>query len=240
MRRTLVLLLLAAPLACASPSGPRAADSSFAAPRTPAEAEARLQFLEKSLDGNRRHAQIWYWSWLGLNGGGMAASAYTAAATNDSGERAFNIIEASQAALGLLDMLVLRPLPGLEGAAPLRDAGARGVDVDARVKQGEAILIAAAHRAEESRDWRLHAANFALQAVSAGVLLALHHPGYAGLTMAAGMIGGEANLWSEPYRAAGDLADYRKLVETGALPGEPNVEWLIGPTSSGVALQLRY
>ena len=240
MRRTLVLLLLMAPLACASPSGPRASDSSFAPPRTPQEAETRLQFLERSLDANRRHAQIWYWSWLTINGGGVAASAYGAATTDDGGDRAFNIVQASQAALGLTDMLVLRPMPGRQGADPLRYAGARGIDIDTRVKEGERMLIAAADRAEQSRDWRLHAANLALQAVGAGVLLALGEPGYAGLTMALGLVGGEANFWSEPHRAAGDLAAYRKLVETGALPDEPRAQWFLGPTSNGVAVQLRY
>ena len=86
------------------------------------EAETRLQFLEQSLDANRRHAQIWYWSWLTINGGGVAASTYTAATTDNGGDRAFNIVQASQAALGLTDMLVLRPMPGRDGADPLREA----------------------------------------------------------------------------------------------------------------------
>jgi hypothetical protein len=131
-------------------------------------------------------------------------------------------------------------MPGRQGADPLRYAGARGVPLDERVKEGERLLIASADRAEQSRDWKLHLGNLALQTISAGVLLDLDEPGYAGLSMALGIVGGEANLWSEPHRAAGDLAAYRKLVETGGLPSEPRTQLLLGPTANGVALQLRY
>lgn len=240
MRRVLVLLLLATLLGCASPAGPRAADSSFAAPRTNAEAEARLDFLEKSLDANRRHAGIWYWSWLTINSGGVAVSTYGAAAADDGGERAFNIVQASQAAIGLADVLVLRPMPGRDGADPVRDAAAGGADLAAQVAHGERLLIASAARAEQSRDWRLHLANVVLQMVGAGTLLALGEPGYAGLSFALGVAGGEANFWSEPHRAVGDLAAYRTLTETGALPSEPSAQWLIRATGNGVALQVRY
>ncbi len=240
MRRVVALLLLTAPLACAGSAGLHEVDARFAAPRDAREAEARLHFLEQRLDAGRIHAQAWYWSWLTINGGGLAVSTANAADKKQGDTRAFNIVQASQAALGLTDMLVLRPMPGREGAEPVRAAAARGAGLDEQVEAGERLLVASADRAEQRRDWRVHLGNLLLQSLSAGVLLALHEPGYAGITMLIGIPAGEANIWSEPGRAAGDLEAYRKLVETGALPAEPNARWYLGPSTNGVAVEVRY
>ncbi len=237
MRRLLAALLLAAPLGCAGLGAPHAINPDFAPPRTEREADTRLAFLEARLDAGRRHAEIWYWSWLSINGAGLGTSVYTAAATSHGDERAFNAVQASQAALGLADMLVFRPMPGRTGADPLRASAARGESTDARVAEGERLLVASAQRADAKRDWRLHAGNLALQAIGAGVLLALDEPGYAGLSMLLGLVGGEANLWSEPSRATGDLDAYRQLVATGVAPG---TSWHLAPIRNGVALVLRY
>jgi hypothetical protein len=209
MRRILALLLLAAPLGCAGPVGPHEVDARFAPPRDAQEAEARLHFLEQRLDAGRLHAQAWFWGWLAINTGGLASSVSTAALSEHSDTRAFNVVQASQAALGLTDMLVLRPMPGREGADPLRTAAAQGEPVDARVQEGERLLVAAANRAKERRDWRIHAGNFALQLIGSGALLAVGEPGYAGYSMAIGLVGGEINIWSEPSRATADLAAYQ-------------------------------
>jgi hypothetical protein len=240
MRRILTLLLLAAPFGCAGPVGPHEVDARFAPPRDAQEAEARLHFLEQRLDAGRLHAQAWFWSWLAINGGGFVVSTIDSVDKNQGDTRAFNIVQASQATLGLADMLVLRPMPGREGAAPVRDAAAQGADVDAQVAEGERLLVASADRAAQRRDWRVHVGNLALQLVSAGALMALDEPGYAGLTLLIGIPVGEVNIWSEPSRAVADLAAYRKLVETGVAPGEPTVQWYLGPTANGVALQVRY
>ena len=34
-----------------------------------AEIDRRIDFLEQKLDDSRTHGQIWYWSWLAINGG---------------------------------------------------------------------------------------------------------------------------------------------------------------------------
>jgi hypothetical protein len=240
MRRMLVLLLTTASLGCARLSGPPAIDASFPPPRDAQAAEQRLAFLESRLDAGRLHAQIWNWGWLAVNTGGLASSVANAATTDQGDKRAFNIVQASQAALGLTDMLVFRPMPGTHGADPLREAAARGASVEERVPQGERMLVDAAKRADDRHDWRVHAGNAALQVVSASVLFALDEPGYAGLTLGIGLVAGEAFIWSEPHRALGDLAEYRKLVETGVARRDPGMEFRFGPSANGVALELRY
>jgi len=237
MRRFLAALLLAVPLGCAGIGVPRAIDATFAPPRTEREATARLAFLEERLDAGRRHAELWSWSWLAINGTGLGSTVYTAVTTNHGDTRAFNAVQASQAALGVADVLWMRPMPGRMGADSLRAAAAHGDSADLRVAEGERLLVASATRAESRRDWRLHAANLALQAIGAGVLLALDEPGNAGLSMLLGLVGGEANFWSEPSRATGDLDAYRHLVATGVVP---RTSWQLAPHRNGVALVLRY
>lgn len=239
MRRILVLAcVLVGPFGCAILSEPRVGDS-FAQPRNEQQAEARLAFLEERLDAGRLHAQLWNGGWLAINVGGLAASVATAAGTDQGDVRAFNIVQASQAALGITDMLVLRPMPGTRGAEPLREAATQGVSLDERVAMGERMLIHAARRQDDHYDWRVHFGNFMLQAVSAGVLLALDEPKYAGLTLGIGLAAGEAFIWSEPNRALGDLDAYRKLVDTGVASSDW-LQWSIGPTANGVAVELRY
>ena len=239
MRRILVLAcLLVGPLGCAVLSEPRVGDS-FAPPRDSQQAEARLAFLEQRLDAGRLHAQLWNGGWLAINVGGLAASVATAAGTDQGDVRAFNVVQASQAALGITDMLVLRPMPGTHGADPLREAAARGVSLDERVALGERMLVQAARRQDDHYDWRVHFGNFMLQAVSAGVLFALDEPRYAGLTLGIGLVAGEAFIWSEPNRALGDLDAYRKLVDTG-VAARDSLQWSFGPTANGVAVELRY
>ena len=237
MRRALATLLIAIPLGCAGIRGPAAIDATFAPPRTERAAAERLAFLEERLDAGRRHAELWYWSWLAINGAGLGSSLYTATATRQGDTRAFNAVQASQAALGVADVLWLRPMPGRSGADPLRAAAARGASVDARIEEGERLLVASAQRAASRRDWRLHTGNVALQAIGSGVLLALGEPGYAGLSLLLGLVGGEANIWSEPSRATRDLEAYRQLVATGVTPP---TTWQLTPTQNGVALIWRY
>jgi hypothetical protein len=39
-----------------------------------AEIERRLDFIEQRLDASKRRAQIWYWSWLTVNGAATVPS----------------------------------------------------------------------------------------------------------------------------------------------------------------------
>ena len=39
-----------------------------------AEISRRIRFLEQRLDDSRTHGQIWYWSWLTINGGSMVGT----------------------------------------------------------------------------------------------------------------------------------------------------------------------
>jgi|SRR5271157_2526168 len=231
------------PLACASApfAVPRAAMPTFSAPRTDAELDARLHFLEDRLDAGRRHAQVWYYGWLGFN---TACLAYTtASATVDSARsRSFDIVNASQAAIGVADLVFVRPIPGREGADPIRGpADASHADKVARLTKGEQILVAAAQRADDRSSWTNHLGNLAFNLLGGGILLALHEDHYAAVAALSGTAVGEVYIWSEPSRAPGDLEEYLHFIADGAVARSGSgSKWLLFPGGPGIALRVSF
>jgi hypothetical protein len=240
MARATALLLLAATFACAGPRGPHPDTVTIPPPRSETEAEQRLRFVEERLDKNRLHAQLWHWSWLGIDTFGVTESTISAIDEDDNGDRAADIIDAAQSLVGILDVLVFRPLPGRHGAGPLRDLAENGASVETRLAEGERILRAAAKRAHSKWDWKTHAGTVAFQAFGAGILLALGEEDNALQSFGFGMVGGEANIWSEPDRPRRDFDEYVRMIQTDGLPSEPSTSWRLAPIPHGLALQIRY
>ena len=240
MKRHLVLALLLSPLACAS-AAPNAAAPSFSPPRSDAELDARLHFLEDRLDAGRRHAQIWYYGWLGFN---SACFAYTttSAVFDSARSRSFDIVNATQAAVGVGDIVFLRPMPGREGADPIRGAAdASHADKVARLAKGEQILVAAAQRASDRSAWSTHLGNLFFNLLGGGILLALHEDHYAAVAALSGTAVGEAYIWSEPSRAPEDLEAYRHFIADGAVAQSGSrSKWFLVPDGRGVALRVSF
>ncbi len=243
VKRRLVLLLFAGPLACASVpfAVPRAPTPAFAAPRTDAELDARLHFLEERLDAGRRHAQIWYYGWLGFN---TACFAYTttSAAVDSDRSRSFDIVNATQAAIGVGDIVLLRPMPGRDGADPIRGpADASHADKVARLAKGEQMLVAGAQRADDRSSWTNHLGNLAFNLLGGGILLALHESHYAAVATLSGTAVGEVYIWSEPSRAPKDLEEYQHFIRDGAVAQSGSgTNWLVLPGGRGIALRLNF
>lgn len=236
MRRWIAAALLLAPLtACSAAHGPSLAPTSFAPPADERERAERERFLAERLDAGRLHAQAWQWGWTAFNGVSTVYAAAAGAGASDRGERAYQIVQAANAALGLVDVQLLEPMPGRAGADPMR----RG-DPATSLARGEQLLRARAERARARRGWRLRLGNLALQAAGAGVLLALDEPRLAALSFASGMAGGELYLWSQPWRPERDLQDYERLVNGPALPDDPPAELTVGPAPGGLSLRLGF
>jgi hypothetical protein len=53
-----------------------------------AEIERRLDFIEQRLDASKRHAQIWYWSWMTVNVGATVGLSVASAITDEADDRA--------------------------------------------------------------------------------------------------------------------------------------------------------
>ncbi|MGH6903237.1 MAG: hypothetical protein ACREIR_10905, partial [Geminicoccaceae bacterium] len=132
-----------------------------------AEIERRLDFIEQRLDASKRHARIWYWSWLTMNGGATVALSVASAIADDADDRAAYIPQAALAALGVADLTVIRPLQARLGAEPIRNLpDATRAQRLHKLERAEALLRGNAERAEERRSWLLHLANFGLNAAA--------------------------------------------------------------------------
>jgi hypothetical protein len=82
--------------------------------------------------------------------------------------------------------------------------------------------------------------NLALNLAGSAVMLGFEHPSEAGLALLNGTLGGEIEIWSEPWRAPRDLADYQRLIETGRAAQPLARRWGVGPVRDGIALELRF
>jgi len=240
--RLLVAPLVLIALACAGVRSARPIAADFPEPHSDEELDQRLHFLEARLDAGRLHAAAWSWGWLGIEGLGGVNEIVSATRESESSDRARNIVDAVKSSVGVADIVVLRPMPGRSGAAPLRALpGATFAEKRAQLVRGEAILLAAAARAEERLSWQSHLGNLAFNLAGSAVLLGLGHRDAAWVSLATGAAGGELEIWSEPWRAPRDLEDYRKLVAAGvALASDPPVRWHGAFTGTGLALQLQF
>jgi hypothetical protein len=239
MSRTIALAALLISVGCASAAPPR---PDFPKPRNEAELDARLRFLEQRLAAGQLHAAAWSGVWLGIQVFSGISQIEDAAAARQSGDRSRDIVNAVKSTVGVADVLVIRPMPGREGAAPLR-AMPEGTEDErlARLARGEEILLATADRAAARRSWKVHVGNVLFNLAGSAVLLGLGHADAAATTLETGVVGGELQIWTEPWRGTHDLADYEHLVQTGhvSAPGAGQ-HWLLAPARDGLALQMRF
>jgi hypothetical protein len=185
-------------------------------PLSDAEIAARLAFLESRLEASRRHGQIWYWSWMAINGGSAVGLGIVAGLAGDRDDQVNNAVQAGVAAIGVADLL-LRPLEARRGAAPIEQmADETYADRLRRLRAAEARLKANAERAEERTSWRMHAANVALNGAAGGLIAGLGRPRDGLLAFATGTAGGVVNLLTQPARPAQDWQAYEAAFGTPA------------------------
>lgn len=205
---------------------------------SPAEAEARLGFLEQRLDEGRSGAQVWQYGWSGVFGVGLVAGAAQAALADDGDERVYQIVGAVKSAGGLAQMLT-DPLPARLGADPLRQVpdGTPEKRLQ-RLALGERQLIDNAARAESRYSWRRHAEGVTTNLIGGAVIYALGDSTDALISTLSGIVIGELQIWTQPWRAIGDLDDYRSAFpSTMASRG---IEWQLRPTLHGVEVAFRF
>jgi hypothetical protein len=202
-----------------------------------AEIERRLDFIEQRLEASKRHAQIWYWSWLTINGGATIALSVAASIADDADDRAAYIPQAALAALGVADLTLIRPLQARLGAEPIRNLpdGTRAQRL-AQLERAEALLRGNAERAADRRSWLLHLANFGLNAAAGAVTYATGNASDALISFGSGVAAGEIYIWSEPGAPARDWQDYQRF-ESGSTAG---LRVSVVPGFGRIALKLEW
>ena len=151
MRSLIAPIAAAAVLAGSSPLPANAAERSGPAGTSvsDAELERRLEFIGQRLDASKRHAELWYWSWMTINVGATVGLSVASAVADDGEDRATYIPQAALAALGIADLTVFRPLEARFGAEPIRGLpdGTRALRLH-KLELAEALLRSNARRAE--------------------------------------------------------------------------------------------
>jgi hypothetical protein len=204
-----------------------------------AEIARRLDFIEQRLDASRRHGQIWYWSWLTINGGATAGLSVAAALADDADDRASYVPQAVLAALGVADLTVIRPPAARFGAEPIQGLpDATRAERLAKLERAEALLRSNAERAEGRRSWLLHLANFGLNAGAGAVTYATGKTSDALISFASGFAAGEIYIWSEPGVPARDWQDYQRFRSSGSAAAGLRLALL--PGFGRIALELAW
>ena len=205
---------------------------------SPAETDARLGFLEQRLDDGRFSAQAWQYGWTGIFGVGLVAGAAQAVLADDGDERVYQIVGTVKSA-GALAQMLTDPLPARLGADPLRAVpGATLEGRQQRLALGERQLVENAARAESRYSWRRHAEGVTTNLIGGAVIYALGDSTDAMISTLSGILVGELQIWTQPWRATSDLADYRaSFPSTMASRG---LDWQLRPTLHGVEVAIRF
>jgi hypothetical protein len=203
-----------------------------------AELTARLGFLEQRLEAGRPTALAWQWGWTGFYTASFALSVGYAIAAEDGDDRVRVFVDAAKSGLATVQTLrLLRdPLPANLGAQPMREVP--GNDQPARLERlavGERQLLASVARAETRYSLRRHLIVLGGNLLGGAAILALGDARDALQSTAIGTAVGEAQIWSEPWRATSDLRDYE-----AAFAATPGTGWDLRPKGTGVELVLRF
>jgi hypothetical protein len=201
-----------------------------------AEAGARLEFLEERLDQGRFAAQAWQYGWTGVFGAGLALGAAQTFTADDGDERVYHIVGAVKSALALGQMIT-DPIPGRLGADPVRavpDGTAEGRL--RRLAVGERRLVENAAHAESRFSWRRHLEGVTTNLIGGAAIWTLGNGGDALVSTLSGIAIGELQIWTEPWRATSDLADYRSSFPSTMA----SIEWQLRPRLNGVEIAFRF
>ena len=206
---TLVLLLLAPPPAAAEPAPTVEAVDPGPAPDDD-EVQARLSFLVQRLDDGRAYADHWARGWPALFVGAAATSAGWAATRTNPAQRTDALVGAAKSTLGAATHLTLVRFSAHRGAADVL-----ALPRDTPQQRLRALAVAEDALKTNARDagqrtfWMRHLGNLLVN-VAGGLVVGLAHRDWrtAGISTAIGVAGGEAVIWSQPWRAPSDWRDY--------------------------------
>jgi hypothetical protein len=202
------------------------------------ELGACLGFLEERLEAGRLSAQGWQYGWTGVYGVTTTLSAVQTLLADDADDRVYNLVGAVKSAGGLAQLL-LDPLPARLGAAAMQEVPAttRRGRLE-RLAVGERQLFVNAARAEQRYSLRRHLEGVTTNVIGGAVIWAFGSSSDAVVSTLSGIAVGELQIWTQPWRATGDLEDYRNRFTNGSVMGDAG--WQLRPRPGGVELALRF
>jgi hypothetical protein len=199
----------------------------------------RLSFIEKRLDAHRRHNAYWWKGWTTVYAAGIVVEGARAGMEDDKGKRADYVVGAAKSVLGTAQLL-LDPPVGRHGAEPLQALPASDPESCARrLAAAEALLRTSAEESRERFSWQAHVANVALNLAGALIVTQGFDEKRGWTSGALGVAVGEAMLWSRPWRADEDLAEYEDFVARQA-GARPRPTWRLVADGHSARIEIRY
>jgi len=199
--------------------------------------EKRIRFIEAKLASHKRHGEIWYWSWMAINGGAFVGLGVAAGLTDNAADRVNFGSQSGLAALGVADLL-FRPLEARYGADPILNLPeATRAEKLKKLEAAESLLRNNAKRACQRENWVFHLVNLLL---NAGVGVATGIAGDAGggaISAGAGFIGGEIYILGQPGGPKEDWEQYRKMAVNQPRKG---LKISLDARESGLMLRFRW
>ena len=161
--------------------------------------EQRIDFIEQRLDSHETHGQIWYWSWMAINGGSMVGLGISAGLSKHENDQINNGVQAGLGAIGVADLL-LRPLEARYGADPIRGLpeGTHEEKI-AKLRAAESQLHSNAQRAQDRTSWEMHAGNVAVNGIAGLIIGLAGRPSDRIIAFGAGTAGGVIEILTQPW-----------------------------------------
>lgn len=203
-----------------------------------AELARRIGFLEQRLDTARPAALTWQWGWTAAYTASFVFNLDYAIRVDDNDRRVRAVVAAAKSAVAAVQTARLwhDPLAATQGARPMREVPGEGrAAEEQRLAVGESLLLTSAEQAETRYSLQRHLIEIGGNLLGGAAILALGDGGDALWSTLIGIGVGETQIWTQPWRATGDLRDY-----DGEFGGMATVSIEALPGGGGLQLTLRF
>jgi hypothetical protein len=202
------------------------------------EIDQRLAFIEQRLNAGKSGAQRWQYGWTGLFAANAAIQGYMAIKSNNGDNQVSYTVDALKSA-GALAILLLRPLPAVDGAEPLEARPPETLEQkNTRLQAAQNLLQANAERARERTSWSRHLLAIGFHLVGSTAILALGDVQDAVKSNITGIAVSQAHIWSQPWRAIDDLKAYEEQFPTS--PAAVPRSWELSPIPGGLGITIHF
>jgi len=217
-----LLLLLAAPAAVADANEVLSDPPDVDAGRLldDAAVNARIDFIQQSLDAGQARANVWYWGFTGVQAGSAIVCGILIFAERDKpGALENNIISTAQSLLGFFGLIID---PMFAGYAHKKVRALPGSTADERrekLSAAESWLQRSAKREKAGRAWYNHVLGLAV-GLTGGLLLAFAFEetdwkdGLLNFGIAVAV--NELQIWTQPTKAIKDWDSYQATYGTSS------------------------
>jgi hypothetical protein len=213
-----------------------------AAPRSDAEVEARLAWIERALDREQASGRLWYDSWVGLFGAATLAQAGIALNVNDPAARVSGIVGSVKSGIACGFML-LNPATARTAADTIRAMRAdTPAERAAKLLRAETLLRTIATEQRFGRSWFPRVGGAALNTAAAWITWATTRGTAVGwIGLLSGVAVAQLNIHTQPTSAIAAWESYSRA--GSALPRldpAPPPRVSVVPMGAGLALHTTF